>query len=63
MKIHYMEKGKLKAIIEEDVGIGFYLYIYNENGHCIADYLQDSLEIAKGQAEEEYFIPQNSWTL
>lgn len=63
MKIQYMEKGALKAKIEENLGIGFYLYIYDEKGNCIADHLQDSLELAKIQAEEEYSIPQNSWTL
>ena len=63
MKIQYIEKEKLKATIEEDIGIGFYLYIYDEKGNCIADHLQDSLDIAKSQAEEEYCIPQNSWTL
>jgi len=63
MKMQYMEKGELKARIEENLGIGFYLYIYDEKGNCIADHLQDSLELAKNQAEEEYFIPQNSWML
>ena len=28
MKIQYMEKGELKAKIEENLGIGFYLYIF-----------------------------------
>lgn len=58
-----MEKGVLKAKIEENIGIGVYLYIYDEKGNCIKDYLQDSLELVKIQAEEEYFIPRNSWTL
>ena len=33
MKIQYMEKGELKAKIEENLGIGFYLYIYDEKGN------------------------------
>ena len=62
MKICYTQEGNLRAQIEEDPGIGFYLYIYDESGKCIADHLQDSLKIAQIQAEQEYFIPRHAWT-
>ena len=31
--------------IEHDSAVGFYLYVF-ENGKCIRDYLQDTLEVA-----------------
>lgn len=53
--------GELVFIIEEDnLDIGWYLYVY-KNQKCIADYLQDTLEIAKKFAEEKYKVPFNSW--
>lgn len=49
------------AIIEEDLpDTGFYLYLW-KNGVGLADYLQDTLDICKEQAFEEFGIPKNSW--
>ena len=47
-------------IIEEDENVGFYLYVYQEN-ECLFDHLQDELEIAIEQAEEDYGVDPNSW--
>ncbi len=49
-----------RFVIEEDPGIGFYLYVY-ENESCMRDYLQDTLEIAKEIAEEEFGVPKAIW--
>lgn len=51
------------AEIVEDKSVGFYLYIYNQSGQCVADHLQDSLQIAKEQAEEEYGMANEEWQL
>lgn len=46
--------------IEHDIGVGFYLYVF-ENNRCISDFLQDSLELAKEYAWEKFEVPKNSW--
>lgn len=59
---------KLKAkhnncefIIREDLpGVGYYLYRY-ENGKDTHDYLQDTIEICKKQAFEEWGVPMDCW--
>lgn len=51
------------GIIKHDESVGYYLYIYNAHNQCIADYLQDTLEHAKEQAEEEYRLMTDQWTL
>ena len=61
MELFY-ESNQYKFIIEEDVGIGFYLYIYDKrSGKCIKDYLQDTLSFILEQAEHEYNIPRSKW--
>ncbi|HBM90641.1 MAG TPA: hypothetical protein DD400_02005 [Rhodospirillaceae bacterium] len=40
---------------------GYYLYVW-ENNRCTYDYLQDTLEIAIEQAEEDFGVPKNAWT-
>lgn len=65
---------KLCFIIEDGGNVGFYLYVYesmdlfNEDIHDAAycsrhqqDHLQDTLEIAKEQALEDFGVPLNSW--
>lgn len=53
---------KITGVIEEDTGVGYYLYIYdNLTNKCIADHLQDTLEDAKKQGEEEYQLKVDSW--
>jgi rhodanese-related sulfurtransferase len=41
-------------------GIGFYVYVF-EGGRCTHDYLQDTVELAKSFAEEEFKVTINSW--
>jgi hypothetical protein len=49
--------------IEEDYPeVGVYLYVI-ENGKCVKDFLQDSIEVCKSLALEEYGIPIESWRL
>jgi len=48
--------------IEEDAPeVGAYLYVY-ENGQCVYDYLQDSIEMCKEFALEEFSVPLDSWS-
>ena len=50
-----------KFIIEEDLPkIGAYLYIY-DGDNCIFDCLQDSVELCKEIALDEYNVPLESW--
>lgn len=47
--------------IEEDVPeVGVYLYCY-ENGLCVCDYLQNSIEECKIFALEEFGVPIENW--
>jgi len=46
--------------IKQDPAAGFYLYVY-EDGKCLFDQLQDTLEIAIECAQEDYNVPKNSW--
>jgi len=50
-----------KFIIDEDLPkVGAYLYIY-DGDNCIFDCLQDSIEICKAIALDEYNVPLESW--
>ena len=48
--------------IEEEEGIGFYLYVY-ENEKCVRDYLQDTFAFAVEDAEEMFNVPPQAWAL
>tara|TARA_Y100001935_G_scaffold239088_1_gene226265 strand:+ start:1484 stop:1693 length:210 start_codon:yes stop_codon:yes gene_type:complete len=53
--------GDSRFVIEEDKPeIGWYLYVY-QNGVCTHDYLQDSLAIAKKQAQDQFSVPLEEW--
>jgi len=41
--------------------IGAYLYVWDEKGKGVYDHLQDSVEICKEQALEEYGVPLDEW--
>ena len=50
-----------RFVIEEDLPeVGAYLYVY-DNDSCIKDYLQDSIDICKKIALEDYQVPLDSW--
>lgn len=62
MKKLVNKSDKITGIIEEDESVGFYLYIYdNSTNKCTADHLQDTVENAKAQAEEDYYLSIDSW--
>lgn len=48
-------------IIEESSEIGFYLNVYDNHNKCITDYLQDTEQMTKEFALEEFGVPLNSW--
>ncbi|WP_293716009.1 hypothetical protein [Thiolapillus sp.] len=51
----------MKFIIEEDLPkVGAYLYVY-EGDNCVFDCLQDSIDICKEIALEQYNVPLESW--
>ncbi|QMU62224.1 MAG: hypothetical protein GKR92_11180 [Gammaproteobacteria bacterium] len=53
--------GGNKYVIKEDLPeVGWYLFVY-ENDICIKDYLQETLAIAKEQAQEDCSVPENAW--
>jgi hypothetical protein len=49
-----------RFVIEEDQPAGFYIYAF-EGDHCTQDHLQDTLEIAKQCAREEFGVPEDAW--
>jgi hypothetical protein len=46
--------------IKHDPLVGFYLYVF-EDGKCIRDYLQDTLELAMECAWEDFGVPKEAW--
>ncbi|WP_406685316.1 hypothetical protein N1F78_06215 [Seonamhaeicola sp. MEBiC1930] len=56
--------GNQRFIIEEDLPeIGWYIYVFDNNGKCISDHLQDDYNTAVAFAHEEYKIEKNNWML
>ena len=49
-----------RFVIEEDEGIGFYLYVF-DGEKCVKDYLQDTLDFAIEQAEEDFGVCRETW--
>ena len=46
--------------IKHDPSVGFYLYVF-EDGKCIRDYLQDTLELAMESAWKDFGVQKKSW--
>lgn len=46
--------------IKYDPNVGFYFYVF-EDGKCIRDYLQDTLELAMECAWEDFGVPIDAW--
>ena len=62
MEKYINKTDKYRAVIEEDANAGFYLYIYDLNsGKCVFDFLQDTLELAKNQAQTDFYLDRDSW--
>ncbi len=60
-KIFTAEYKELSFRIEEDYPeVGIYLYVY-KNNVCIKDFLQDTIDICKEIAFEEYKVPIDFW--
>lgn len=60
MKKSSIKHNDLTFIVEQDLPeVGWYIYIYDENNNCIADYLQDSLEQINAFLHDEYEVPLN----
>jgi hypothetical protein len=62
MKLQAKHKNQTFEIIEDLPEVGFYLYIYDENNKCVADYLQNTEKDVKEFALKEFGVPLKSWT-
>lgn len=61
-KLYKTSKDEFHFEIEEDLpDVGWYLRVYDNHNHCIADYLQDTLKDAKDLATEKFEIDQANW--
>ncbi|MFC6267829.1 hypothetical protein [Frigoriflavimonas asaccharolytica] len=61
-KILECKFGDKRFKIEEDLpDVGWYLYVYDQKGKCIADHLQNDLETVINFAFEEYKVPMTNW--
>ena len=61
MKLISQHNNQVFEIIEDLPKVGFYLYVYDSNGKNTYDYLQDTLQMAKECALEEFGVPIDSW--
>ena len=50
-------------IEKDNPEIGFYLFVFNDNNECTHDYLQDTEQMTKEFAFEEFGVPLDSWIL
>ena len=46
--------------IEQDLAVGFYLYVYEHN-RCMYDTLQDDLDMAMRCARDDFGVPMDAW--
>jgi len=61
-KKYQCEFKKRRFVIEEGLPeVGWYIYVFDKSGNCIADHLQDKFEIAVEFAEEEFQVPKENW--
>ena len=57
----YKHPKGLSFEIEYDANVGYYVYVYNNKGENIADYLQDTFDFVKSFVNDEFNVPLNSW--
>ena len=62
MKLIAKHKDRTFVIKEDLPDIGFNLYVYNSENKCTHDYLQDTLQLTREFAFEEFGVPIDSWT-
>ena len=62
MTLVYESDGRILGKIEDGGAAGFYLFIFDPvSGRCTHDHIQDTLEIALEQAEEDYSLSKGNW--
>lgn len=61
MKLISKYNNQTFEIVEDNPEVGFYLYVFDSNGKNTHDHLQDTLEITKKFAFEEFGVPLDSW--
>jgi hypothetical protein len=47
-------------VIKRDTAAGFYLFVF-QDGVCVQDYLQDTLEQAIEMAHDDFGVPKDAW--
>ena len=62
IKLFAKHNNQTFEIVEDLPGVGFYIYAYDSNGKNTHDHLQDTLQIAKECALEEFGVPLDGWT-
>jgi hypothetical protein len=63
MKLVSHHNNQTFEIVEDLPEVGFYLYAYDSKGKNTHDYLQDTLQMAKEYAFEEFGVPLESWAM
>ena len=53
--------GSLRLIIEEDDHAGFYIYVYDAGGQCIASHVQDNISLAYSFCKTHYAVDETQW--
>lgn len=59
--LNYFQDGFRYRIEEDNPDVGWYIYVYDKEGNCIADHLQDSKQMAVSFCKEKYNIPEDNW--
>ena len=54
------EHGGRRFVIEHESAVGYYVYAF-EGAHCTHDHLQDTLDLAKACARDEFGVPEDAW--
>ena len=49
-----------RFVIKHEPAVGYYVYAF-DGARCTHDHLQDSLELAKECAREEFGVPEDTW--
>lgn len=62
MKLISHHQNQIFEIVEDLPEVGFYMYAYDSNGKNTHDFLQDTLQMAKECALENFGVPLDSWT-
>lgn len=49
------------TIEEDNPDVGWYIYVFDKKGNCIADHLQETQQMALSFCQENYNISEDKW--